>query len=90
MKAPLKLTGDKILVKLDKPEETTASGLVIPPSAANSPNTGVIIDLGDNVNELDKGDLILFKKRAGVDYHIEGEHHVIIKEDDAIAKIKNS
>ncbi|MBB83856.1 MAG: co-chaperone GroES [Deltaproteobacteria bacterium] len=85
---------DRILVKRVDEEETTSGGIIIPDSAKEKPQEGQVVDVGpgktnDNgsVTEpgVKAGDRILFSKYAGTDVNVDGDDHIIIREDDVLA-----
>ena len=88
---------DRILVKRVKEEETTKGGIIIPDTAKEKPieakvvavGTGRILDSGE-VRELavKKGDLVLFGKYGGTEVKIDGEEHLILREDDILGIIE--
>jgi chaperonin GroES len=88
---------DRILVKRVKEEETTKGGIIIPDTAKEKPieakvvavGTGRILDSGE-VRELavKKGDLVLFGKYGGTEVKIDGEDHLILREDDILGIIE--
>ncbi len=84
---------DRILVKRVDEEEKTAGGIIIPDTAKEKPQEGKVIAVGNGkigddgkVQPLDvkKGDKLLFSKYAGTEVNIEGEEHLIIREDDVL------
>ena len=84
---------DRILVKRVEEEEKTKGGIIIPDSAKEKPQEGKVAAVGNGklldsgeVQPLDvkKGDRILFSKYAGTEVNIEGEEHLIIREDDVL------
>ena len=88
---------DRVIVKRIEEEETTKGGIIIPDTAKEKPSEGKVVAVGngkllDNGNvqplEVKKGDKILFGKYAGTDIKIEGEEHLIMREDDIIAIIE--
>jgi chaperonin GroES len=88
---------DRILVKRIEEEEKTKGGIIIPDTAKEKPQEGKIIAVGKGklgedgkVTPLDvkKGDKILFSKYAGTEVNIEGEEHLIIREDDVLGVIE--
>jgi chaperonin GroES len=88
---------DRILVKRIAEEETTKGGIIIPDSAKEKPQEGKIVAVGKGklsddgkVTPLDvkKGDKILFSKYAGTEINIEGEEHLIIREDDVLGVVE--
>jgi len=85
-------------VKRVEEEETTKGGIIIPDTAKEKPIEGKVIAVGKGkvredgkVQPLDvkKGDRILFGKYAGTDVKIEGEEHLIMREDDILGVIQS-
>ena len=85
---------DRILVKRVDEEETTSGGIIIPDSAKEKPQEGQVVAVGpgktlDNGNvaepNVKAGDRILFSKYAGTDVNVDGDDHIIIREDDVLA-----
>ena len=88
---------DRILVKRVEEEEKSKGGIIIPDSAKEKPQEGKVIAAGKGkVNEegklhpldVKKGDRVLFSKYAGTEVNIEGEEHLIIREDDVLGVIE--
>ncbi|MFQ5842393.1 MAG: co-chaperone GroES [Thermodesulfobacteriota bacterium] len=88
---------DRILVKRIEEEEKTKGGIIIPDTAKEKPIEGRVIGVGKGkvsedgkVRPLDvkKGDRILFGKYAGTEVKIEGEEHLIMREDDVLGVIE--
>ncbi len=84
---------DRLIVKRIDEEETTAGGIIIPDTAKEKPQEGKVIAVGKGkigddgkVQPLDvkKGDKVLFSKYGGTEINIEGEEHLIIREDDVL------
>ena len=87
---------DRILVKRVEEEEKTKGGIIIPDTAKEKPAEGKVVavgngKLGDDGKriplEIKKGDRILFGKYSGTEVKIEGEEHLIMREDDVLAII---
>jgi chaperonin GroES len=85
---------DRVIVKRIEEEETTKGGIIIPDTAKEKPIEGKVLAVGsgkimDNGKkqplEVKKGDRVLFGKYAGTEIQIEGEEHLIMREDDIIA-----
>jgi chaperonin GroES len=84
---------DRILVKRVDEDEKTSGGIIIPDTAKEKPQearvvavgNGKLLDNGDT-QPLDtkKGDRILFSKYAGTEVDLDGEEHLIIREDDVL------
>lgn len=84
---------DRVIVKRIKEEEKTKGGIIIPDSAKEKPmegkviavGTGKVLDDGKKLPlDVKKGDKILFGKYAGAEVKIDGEEHLIMREDDIL------
>ena len=78
-------------------EERTKGGIIIPDTAKEKPIEGRVIAVGDGKAkedgtkipmEVKKGDRVLFAKYAGTEVKIDGEEHLMMKEDDILAIIE--
>ena len=81
---------DRVLVKTEKTEAKTASGIIIPVTAQEKTQIAVVLAVGDDKEKIKvkEGDRIMYDKYAGTSIKIEGEDHLILKADDIIAIIK--
>ena len=88
---------DRILVKRVKEEETTKGGIIIPDTAKEKPieakvvavGTGRLLDSGEvRALAVKKGDLVLFGKYGGTEVKIDGQEHLILREDDILGIIE--
>jgi chaperonin GroES len=88
---------DRVIVKRVKEEEKTKGGIIIPDTAKEKPVEGKVIAVGDGKLsddgkkiplEVKAGDKILFGKYAGTEIQIDGEEHLIMREDDIIAIVE--
>lgn len=88
---------DRILVKREEAQETVRGGIIIPDSAKEKPQEGKVVAVGPGKVdehgkrvplELKKGDRILMGKYAGSEVKIDGEEHIIMREDDVLAVIE--
>lgn len=88
---------DRILVKRVKNEERTLGGIIIPDTAKEKPQEGEVIAVGNGKKsddgklmavELKKGDRILFGKYSGTEIKVEGEEHLILKEEDVLGVLE--
>ena len=83
---------DRIVIKTNEAETTTASGLVIPDTAKEKPQEGVVLAVGpgrfdDGVRvpmDVKVGDVVLYSKYGGTEIKIDGEEHQILREDDIL------
>ena len=92
----LKPLNDRVLVKRLESEEKTAGGLYIPDTAKEKPSRGKVVAAGPGKLADDckraalavkAGDLVLFNKYAGTEISIDGEEHLVMREDDILAII---
>jgi chaperonin GroES len=88
---------DRIIVKRVEEEEKTKGGIIIPDSAKEKPQEGEIIAVGPGKvtdegkkipMDVKKGDRVLFSKYAGTEIKIDGEEHLIMREDDILGVIE--
>ena len=88
---------DRVIVKRVEEEEKTKGGIIIPDTAKEKPIEGKIVAVGEGKIlengkkqplEVKKGDKVLFGKYAGTDIKVEGEEHLIMREDDIIAIVE--
>ena len=89
---------DRLIVRRQEEERTTASGIVIPESAsAEKPDQGVVEAVGNgkllddgNVRKLDVniGDKVLFGKYAGQSVKVDGNELLVMKEEDVMGIIE--
>ena len=84
---------DRILVKRIEEEEKTKGGIIIPDTAKEKPSEGKVVAVGKGkvlddgklqAPEVKKGDRVLFNKYSGSEVHVDGEEHIIIREDDVL------
>ena len=87
---------DSVLVKRIEGEEKTKGGIIIPDTAKEKPMEGKVVAVGEGrlgedgkrlKPEVKNGDRILFGKYSGTDIKIDGEEHVILREDEILAVI---
>ncbi len=85
---------DHIMVKRMDEEGTSKGGILIPDTAKEKPQRAKVIAVGKGkVNEdgkvqpldVQKGDRVLLGKYSGTEVNIDGEEHLIIREDDVLA-----
>ena len=87
---------DRVLVKRLEAEETTKGGIIIPDTAKEKPQEAEVIAVGKGrisedgkvvPLEVKKGDKVLIGKFSGTEVNIDGEEHVIVREEEILAKI---
>ena len=82
---------DRVLVKTEKTESKTASGIIIPDTAQEKTQIATVIAIGDDKEKLGAikaGMRIMYDKYAGTSVKIDGEDHLILKANDVIAVIE--
>lgn len=88
---------DRIIVLRVDEEEKTSGGIIIPDTAKEKPQEGKVVAVGKGkvgddgkVQPLDvkKGDRVLFGKYAGTEIKLEGEDHLIMREDDILGVLE--
>ena len=86
--------GDRIVVKRTQELEKTKGGIIIPDTAKEKPIEGTVIAVGNGkalkdgkVRPVDvkAGNKILFGKYSGTEVKLDGEEHIILREDDILA-----
>lgn len=79
-------TKDRVLVEPAPAEEKTAGGIIIPDTAKEKPQKGVVVAVGkgkkDEPMTVKTGDTVLYGKYSGTEVVIEGKTYLIMREDD--------
>ena len=86
---------DRILVRPEEGEETTASGIVIPDTAKEKPQEGTVLAVGPGKRsdtsgdiipvDVKEGDRVIYSKYGGTDVKLEGEDLLILSARDVLA-----
>ena len=89
----IKPLNDRVIVRRVEEERKTKGGIIIPDTAKEKPQEGIIVAVGPGKRNEDgqrtplgvkEGDRILFSKYAGTEIKIDGEEHVFMREDDIL------
>jgi len=92
----IKPLGDRLLVEPVEEKEVKKGGIIIPDTAKEKPQEGVIVALGTGKTndegkkvpfEVKKGDRVLVSKYGGTEIKIDGETYLIMREDDILGII---
>ncbi|MBN8616436.1 MAG: co-chaperone GroES [Deltaproteobacteria bacterium] len=84
---------DRVLVQRVKEEEKTKGGIIIPDSAKEKPIEGKVVAAGNGkvlddgkvrALQVKAGDRVLFGKYAGTEVKIDGEEHLILREEEIL------
>lgn len=88
----VKPLADRVMVKLEKNEAKTAGGIIIPDTAQEKTQTGVVVAVGPGTEKtpitVKAGDKVMHDKYAGTQIKIDGEDHLILKMADVIAIVE--
>jgi chaperonin GroES len=88
---------DRVILKRIEEEEKSKGGIIIPDTAKEKPQEGKVVavgkgKLGDNGNpiplDVKVNDRVLFGKYAGSEINIDGEEHLIMREEDILGVIE--
>ncbi|MEG2562134.1 MAG: co-chaperone GroES [Clostridia bacterium] len=87
---------DRIVIKAQESEEKTASGIILPGSAQEKPQSAVVLAVGpgglidgkDVCMQIKVGDTVLYNKYAGSDFKLDGEDVTILKQSDVLAIVE--
>ena len=94
MSVAIKPLEDRIIIKQVEAEQTTASGLVIPDTAKEKPQEGVVVAVGpgridDNGNrvplDIAEGDKVIYSKYGGTEVKYAGEEFLVLSARDVLA-----
>lgn len=93
----VKPLADRVLVKrIEQEEQKSGGGIIIPDTAKEKPQEATVIEVGPGKldengkripMEVKKGDRVLISKYGGTEVKINGEEHLILREDDVLAII---
>jgi chaperonin GroES len=88
----VKPLADRVLVKLEKNEAKPAGGIIIPDTAQEKTQQGLVVSTGPGTEKekitVKSGDRIMYDKYAGTQVKIDGEEHLILKMSDIIAVVE--
>jgi chaperonin GroES len=88
-KLNIKPLADRVVVEPAAAEEKTAGGIIIPDTAKEKPQKGVVVAVGagkkDEPMTVKTGDTVLYGKYSGTEITIDGNNYLIMKESDIYA-----
>ena len=87
--------GDRVVVQSIEAEQVTASGIVLPDTAAEKPQRGKVIAVGAGRYEDGKrvpiqvaeGDEVIYSKYGGTEITVDGDELLVLRESDVLAKV---
>lgn len=81
--------GDRVLVQLVEEQQRTQSGIYIPDTAKDKPQTGLVVAVGDGEEvKVKNGQRVLFAKFAGTEIKIDNVEHLILSAEDILAVVE--
>lgn len=91
----LKPLGDRVVIEVCAGDTKTASGIVLPDTAKEKPQQGVVIAVSEGkyidgkkvALDVKVGDNVIFSKYAGTDVKYEGKDYLIVRDSDILAII---
>jgi chaperonin GroES len=90
-KVKIQPLADRVLIKPAKAEEKTAGGIIIPDTAKEKPQKGLVVAVGkgkkDEPMTVKVGDTVLYGKYSGTEITLDGKDYLIMRESDIVAII---
>ena len=92
----LKPLGERVVLKQQEAEEKTQSGIILPDSAKEKPQTAVVIAVGPGSEKdgkktemrVKEGDRVIYSQYSGTDVKLEDEEYIIVNQSDIIAIVE--
>jgi chaperonin GroES len=93
----IKPLGDRVVIKALEREEKTKSGILLPDTAKEKPQEGLIVAVGTGkvlengqrvALEVKDGDKVIFSKYAGTEVKLDGQDYLILSERDILAIVE--
>lgn len=97
MSISLKPLGNRVVVEPIEQEEITAGGIVLPETAKEKPQKGMVLAVGPGERDEDgeripldvkEGDTVLFAKYSGTEIKVDGKKLLILRESDLLAIVQ--
>ena len=90
-KLNLQPMGTRVLIKPLEQEGKTSSGLLLPETAKEKPQTGLVVAVGDDEDiKLKVNDKVLFAKYSGTEFKMDGTEYLLLEANDVLAKLLNN
>ena len=82
--------GARVLVRVLEDESVTLSGLVIPDTAKEKPQRGVVVAVGDDEEiKVKPGDRVLYPRYSGTEIRVDGVDHLVIDATELLAVLRD-
>ena len=89
MSLNIKPISDRVVIEPMAAETTTASGIIIPDTAKEKPQKGIVVAVGngkkDHTMTVKTGDVVLYGKYVGTEFKYEGKDYLIMREEEIYA-----
>lgn len=80
--------GARVLIKPLEQENRTASGIILPETAKEKPQTGLVVAIGDDeAIKVKEGDKVLFPKYSGTEVKLNGVDYLLMDSNDILARL---
>jgi len=90
-KLKIKPLADRVLIEPAEAETTTVSGIIIPDTAQEKPQKGIVVAVGNGTKDHEMsvkiGDQVLYGKYSGTELKFEGNDYLMMRESDLLAII---
>jgi len=90
-KLKIKPLADRVLIEPAEAETTTVSGIIIPDTAQEKPQKGIVVAVGNGTKDHEMsvkiGDQVLYGKYSGTELKFEGKDYLMMRESDLLAII---
>ncbi|MDP2815365.1 MAG: co-chaperone GroES [Rectinemataceae bacterium] len=86
----VKPLGDRVLIKIKESESKSAGGIIIPQTAQEKTQTGIVVAVGTDteVIKVKENDEVMYDKYAGTQVKVNGVDHLLVKMGDVLAVIE--
>jgi len=88
-KVNIKPLADRVLIEPAQAEEKTASGIIIPDTAKEKPQKGLVVAVGNGKKDepltVKAGDSVLYGKYSGTEINVDGTDYLMMRESDILA-----
>lgn len=79
----MKSIGKRILIDPSPIETKTKSGIILTPKVEDKPSSGKVISIGNEVKEIQRGDIVHFNKHVGIEVVLDEVKYLSIREEEA-------
>ena len=93
----IKPLGDRILIKPSESEDKTKGGIIVPDTAKEKSQEGTVVAVGEGKMledgkvvpiKVKKGDKVIYAKYSGTEIEINGQDHLILRDEDVLAIVE--